>query len=312
MNRIIIFLLLFLFSQANVFSQFKTKPGVAVLSIIPGEMRQDTRYLSNCLCNAIVNCGCYNVREQNHVNQILKELKLSQWGFISDEDAIRIGKMLTVRYIIKGEFGKRDNSYWLYLRMIDIGTGKIIFHDKNDWKGEDNKVVDDAIKFLVCRLAKEVNRFRCPYSFKDKKAWWYSLLIPGWGQTRLGHTGRAIFFPMLEIAAIGGLFWTNKQYNAHVADYNCLVSKYSDSFPQSEINDVYCRMEKKYDQLLKANEKRKTILGLAAGIWLYNVVDAAIFNNKQNKVSSNSGLINSNIFLCQGHDQIRIGIMFRY
>ena len=110
-----------------------------------------------------------------------------------------------------------------------------------------------------------------------------SLFIPGSGQGYLEKKGRAVLFPFLEIGAISGALLFNNKFHSAVADYNDARERYTSAVEQTEIDRYYHQMETHYDEIESAERMRTVFIGAAVGVWLWNVVDAALFGPETDK-----------------------------
>jgi hypothetical protein len=97
-------------------------------------------------------------------------------------------------------------------------------------------------------------------------ALWRSMIIPGWGQFHKKKTGKGILFLTTEIAAVGGLAF-------------CEIRRADNWRKSSETTDV--NITKEYRNRADSWELRRNIfVGAAAGMYLWNVLDAALAKGK--------------------------------
>ncbi len=68
----------------------------------------------------------FNLVERDKMEEILKEQGFQLSGCTSTECAVEIGKLLNVHLIIGSSLGKIGNIYSLEIRLIDVGTGKVL------------------------------------------------------------------------------------------------------------------------------------------------------------------------------------------
>lgn len=109
------------------------------------------------------------------------------------------------------------------------------------------------------------------------KAFTRSLFVPGLGQHYTEKKGKAVLFPMLEAAAMIGAFGFNSKYNNAINSYNVARTNYSTAVSQTDMDAFYNQMETKYDEIRSAKKMRNLSIGAAIGVWLWNVLDAALF-----------------------------------
>ena len=123
------------------------------------------------------------------------------------------------------------------------------------------------------------------------KAFMKSLLLPGWGQKYSDHSARAIIYPMLQIASIGGAFWANHKYNSAVDDYEPLQIDYLNAISEYEIKNAWTIMQNKYDDIDNWEKKRNIMIGAAVGLWLWNACDAFLFGPETAKSDQAYGAV---------------------
>jgi len=109
------------------------------------------------------------------------------------------------------------------------------------------------------------------------KALLRSFFIPGLGQGYQEKKGKAVLFPLMEIGAIVGVYLFNDKYNTAISDYNSARDAYSSAVDQSDIDGYYLQMEASYNDIESAEKMRTIFIGAAVGVWLWNVLDAALF-----------------------------------
>jgi TolB-like protein len=62
------------------------------------------------------------VADRANLDLVIKELNLSMSGFISDETAVSIGKMVGARYVVTGSLTDRGDAYRLRVTAINTET----------------------------------------------------------------------------------------------------------------------------------------------------------------------------------------------
>lgn len=97
-------------------------------------------------------------------------------------------------------------------------------------------------------------------------ALWRSMIIPGWGQFHKKKTGKGIFFLASEVVAISGLAF-------------CEIRRSDNRRKSTETTNI--NITKEYRNRADSWELRRNIfVGAAAGIYLWNVLDAALAKGK--------------------------------
>jgi curli biogenesis system outer membrane secretion channel CsgG len=114
----------------------------------PGEAESVTEIFSSALHKT----GRFTIVERNQLNAVLREqgFQATQTG----EDAVRAGKILSVRKMFLGSIGMLGNNYLVNLKMIDVETSQIdyaqtwTFDDDLEYIGEDffPKIVQEFVK----------------------------------------------------------------------------------------------------------------------------------------------------------------------
>ncbi len=103
-----------------------------------------------------------------------------------------------------------------------------------------------------------------------------SFFFPGWGQSYKENTGRGWLYGLSFLASAAGAYYFTDQYNKTVKDYNDIRSQYENAVDYQKVLTLGDQMEQKY-QKVQDNEKMRNYFYMAtAGIWLLNVLDAAL------------------------------------
>ena len=95
---------------------------------------------------------------------------------------------------------------------------------------------------------------------------WRSALLPGWGQFHKGKIGKGITFLSLEAASLSGLIYCEM--------------KRSDNFRLSQETTNLSIVKEYRDRADKWALRRNILIGTSAGIYLWNVLDAALAKGK--------------------------------
>lgn len=123
---------------ANTSAQEK-KVTVAVLDFqtTGGLSPAEAGTLANRFRGILVQTQVFDVVEREKMNDVLKaqDFNLSD-QCNSAECAVQVGQLLGVTQMIAGDLGKLGSTYTIDLRLIDVGTGKILQSKTQDYKGE--------------------------------------------------------------------------------------------------------------------------------------------------------------------------------
>lgn len=118
-------LLLFALSSFLFSEQYQ----VAVIDVTSiGEMKNKEileSAVSENLRTAFSSSGGFQVVERSYIEKILEEQKIQISGFTDSQEAIQVGKIAGVNYIVLGTICKIDNYYTLNIRMVSVENGMI-------------------------------------------------------------------------------------------------------------------------------------------------------------------------------------------
>lgn len=154
MRRPLVFLLpsaLLLTVQAQ-----PVKLRVAVNDLRPNGIEESpARVISDRIRAEMVNTGLYSVMERGEMETILEEQGFQQSGACDDQAClVQVGQLLGVDRMLAGSIGKIGNLHTISLRMIDIGTGEILYTVNEDCACPVEKVLSDATGSVVRKLVK--------------------------------------------------------------------------------------------------------------------------------------------------------------
>lgn len=103
-----------------------------------------------------------------------------------------------------------------------------------------------------------------------------SILFPGLGQLYQDKKGRGFLFGVSFAASVGASYLLTHSYNQKVDQYNDLHNQYEKAVEASKLVSLRHQMNKKYDEINQAEKMRNLFYAAAGGLWLLNVLDAAI------------------------------------
>ena len=117
-----------------------------------GVSEGDASIVADWLRGALVATGAYTVVERSAMQKVLAEQALQQTGCTDAECAVKLGKLLNVKRMVVGSFGKFLDSYVLNVRVVDVKSGEIVSSDTA--KGKSTDEIETNITSLASRLAK--------------------------------------------------------------------------------------------------------------------------------------------------------------
>ena len=106
--------------------------------------------VTDMFSSALQNSGRFTVVERNKLNAVLQEqgFQAAQNG----EDAVKAGKILSVRKMFSGSIGMLGEKYIVNLKMIDVETGKIKSMPTEDFTGTIDDLLLKGVRGIVYKL----------------------------------------------------------------------------------------------------------------------------------------------------------------
>lgn len=113
--------------------------------------------ISETFTSALVNSQSFKIIEREQLDKVVKEMEMSQTGFIDASDAVEIGKMLHADAIITGSVALLGGQIQLNARIIEIESAYVISADTKTTRytlENINKVVNEIVDKLSRKLSK--------------------------------------------------------------------------------------------------------------------------------------------------------------
>jgi len=117
-----------------------------------GVSQSNASIVADWLRGALVTTGTYTVVERSAMQKILSEQAFQNTGCTSSDCAVKLGKVLNVKKMVVGSFGKFLDSYVLNVRVVDVESGQVVYSDSA--KGKTTDEVEENIKSLAQRLSR--------------------------------------------------------------------------------------------------------------------------------------------------------------
>lgn len=113
----------------------------------------EVKTLSEALRNSVINNNVYTVLERGKMDVILKEQGFQQSGACTnDACAVEMGQLLGVDAMMVGSIGKVGKTYSLTVRLLDIGTSRIIRSVSQFYKGEIDGLLTETIQDISKKI----------------------------------------------------------------------------------------------------------------------------------------------------------------
>ncbi|MEK7474131.1 MAG: CsgG/HfaB family protein [Candidatus Coatesbacteria bacterium] len=116
----------------------------------------DAAVITDLLRSELVKQGAFNVVDKTNMDRILAEQTFQQTGCTSQECAVKLGKVLNVKFLVVGTFGKALGRYVLSMRVVEVETAKIIYTDEAE--AGDLTGVRSGIRDIANRLTEAVKK----------------------------------------------------------------------------------------------------------------------------------------------------------
>jgi TolB-like protein len=131
------------------------KPTLAVADFSPQDVSAgNAAIIAELFRTEMVKGGTFDVVEKANMEKILAEQAFQQTGCTSQECAVKLGKVLNVRFLVVGSFGKLMDSYILNIRVVEVQTAKVVYSDSS--QGKDVPAVQNAIRDMAAKLSSAV------------------------------------------------------------------------------------------------------------------------------------------------------------
>jgi TolB-like protein len=140
---------------AGCSSTEKVPPPPSILcSILPLESRAgmkagEAESVTEMFASALQNTGRFTVMERKQLNAVMQEqgFQATQSG----DDAVKAGKILSVRKMFSGSIGMLGENYVLSLKMIDVETSRVEY--AHTWTYDDD--LEDIGKGFLKKVVQE-------------------------------------------------------------------------------------------------------------------------------------------------------------
>ena len=153
MKSLILFSILALITPSLFSQQKKTTVAVLEFQSVGGFEKNETAILTGRFRNMLVQTNTFDVVEREKMNDILKAQDFNMSDACNTaECAVQVGQLLGVESMIAGDLGLFGETYTIDLRIIDVGTGKILQTLTRDYVGK-----RDGLLGVMQTMAKEMS-----------------------------------------------------------------------------------------------------------------------------------------------------------
>lgn len=118
-----------------------------------GATRNQAAALTDRLREELLKSGRYTLVDRSQMDAVLKEQALQQEACITQECAVKVGKLLGVRKIIAGRVNRVEDDLWvLSCQMVDVETAQTLRAESVEQEGKFRAVFGQGVPTLAARL----------------------------------------------------------------------------------------------------------------------------------------------------------------
>ena len=117
----------------------------------------EARAINQIISDEFFDTRCYTLIERNQIQKIIKEHSFQRTGMT--EDAVAIGKMLSVDYVLIGSLDKLGERYILSMRMIDIKLNRVVGSERLEHQDKIERItgkIKNAVQEITIETIKSV------------------------------------------------------------------------------------------------------------------------------------------------------------
>jgi len=277
---------------------------VAVLDFEPRGISQlESQTLTDRFSTEISKTGSAILVTRNVVNEVMQEQGYTAAECSSEECAAEVGALLGVKFMISGAIGKLGQTYTIDAKMFEVATGAAEKTINATYSGPVDGLIteieilaweimglDPPGKLLSKRKGGAVAQSTGPKSKTRFGAITRSMILPGWGQFYSGRSLMGWAFLGSE-AAVGALAYLSySTYQTHYDSFDQSYLQYSQSPNPLEKQTFKAEAQSNHQSMVDANDQMTLMLYAAAGIYVANIVHAAMSGPKNDIVSKKSSV----------------------
>jgi hypothetical protein len=109
------------------------------------------------------------------------------------------------------------------------------------------------------------------------KAFFRSLIIPGWGQKYYGNSTKSALYFTATAAAAVGYFFVKDNYDSKVDDYNARKTAYEDATHWADLPRLEAELRDAQKKANDAEDRVNIMVAVTAGVYVFNLLDSFLF-----------------------------------
>ena len=82
--------------------------------------------LSDMMITTMSRAGRYQIIDRKHLQEVLREHKLAQGGFLNTEEAINRAQIAGAGMLLLGNFARQDSSITIQVRLLHLSNQKVM------------------------------------------------------------------------------------------------------------------------------------------------------------------------------------------
>ncbi|MFC1670232.1 CsgG/HfaB family protein [Spirochaetota bacterium] len=195
-----------------------------------GVSKRVAKNTSELIRTEMINTGKYRVVERKQINQILKEQGFQKTGCTDQQCAVKIGKLLSAKYILIGTIMKYEGNIVINGRIVDVEKGIALFGQRQlTKKGKLFSAVTLFTDKLTAKITKERKTVKRDYKRVEPKKEYdisshkdyvspggagITSLLPFWsGSFNKGFDGWGLTLAILKSSSFAFIFICIQQSN---------------------------------------------------------------------------------------------------
>ena len=240
---------------------------------------------------------------RNVVNEVMQEQGYTAAECSSEECAAEVGAMLGVKFMISGAIGKLGQTYTIDAKMFEVATGAAEKTINATYSGPvDGLITEIEIlaweilslkppgKLLSKRKGENANLLALSKNKTRFGAIARSVILPGWGQMYSDRSLMGWAFLGAEVA-LGALAYASySTYQTHYDSFDQSYSQYSLSSDPLEKQTFKLDAQSNHQSMVDANDHMTLMLYAAGGVYVINILHAAILGPKRETASKKSSI----------------------
>jgi len=148
MKKLFLILLVFCLLISHIEAKNKKRSKIGVASFTNKNIQNSTALtITDLFRSELAKYKKFDVLNRDNMKRLLKEQSLQQTGITDTSKAVKVGKVLNLRYMIFGSVSRLNRTYIITAEMVDIETSKIVVSVNRKFYNID--MADSVVKSLV-------------------------------------------------------------------------------------------------------------------------------------------------------------------